>query len=147
MITGLGATELLAVRLGAQGDVTDTHVAWKFNKNVAKTASPVIVDDLLYMVSDDGAVTCLETATGTQVWRERIGGNHSASPIYADGRLYFANERGKTTVLKPGRTFEILATNTLESGCMASPAVAGKALIWRTKTHLYRIESPATEAK
>jgi outer membrane protein assembly factor BamB len=147
MITGLGATELLAVRVGAQGDVTDTHVAWKFNKNVAKTASPVIVDDLLYMVSDDGVVTCLETATGSQIWRERIGGNHSASPIYADGRLYFANERGKTTVLKPGRTFEILATSTLESGCMASPAVAGKALIWRTKTHLYRIESPATEAK
>jgi len=147
MITGLGATELLAVRVGAQGDVTDTHVAWKFNKNVAKTASPVIVDDLLYMVSDDGVVTCLEVATGNQVWRERIGGNHSASPIYADGRLYFANERGKTTVLKPGRTFEILATNTLESGCMASPAVAGKALIWRTKTHLYRIESPPTEGK
>ncbi|OHE79866.1 MAG: hypothetical protein A2107_03080, partial [Verrucomicrobia bacterium GWF2_62_7] len=48
-ITGSGATELWAVRLGGQGDVTDTHVAWKFDKHVARTASPVIVDDLLYM--------------------------------------------------------------------------------------------------
>ena len=47
----------------------------------------------------------------------------------------------KTTVLKPGRTLEILATNTLASGFMASPAVAGKAFFLRTKTHLNRIES------
>jgi hypothetical protein len=54
--------------------------------------------------------------------------------------LYFFNQQGKTTVLKPGRSFEVLATNSLEDGFMASPAVAGKALILRTKTNLYRIE-------
>ena len=63
-----------------------------------------------------------------------------AAYIYGDGRLYFCNQQGKTTVLKPGRSFESLATNTLASGFMASPAVAGKALILRTRTHLYRIE-------
>ena len=147
MITGLGATELLAVRTGGQGDVTDTHIAWRFNKSVARTSSPIIVDDLLYMASDDGTMTCLEVATGNQVWRERVGGNYSASPIYADGRIYIANEKDKTTVLKPGRTFEVLATNTLDAGCMASPAVAGKALIWRTKMHLYRIEASAINAE
>lgn len=147
MITGLGATELWAIKPGGNGDVTNTHVAWKVRRDVAKTASPIIVDDLLYMVSDDGVVTCIEVPTGNPVWRERIGGNYSASPIYADGRLYFANERGKATVLKPGRSFQILATNTLDDGCMASPAVAGKALIWRTKTHLYRIETPPAQPK
>lgn len=146
-ITGSGATELWAVRLGGQGDVTDTHVAWKFDKRVARTASPVIVDDLLYMVSDGGDLTCLEVATGTEVWKEKIGGNYAASPIYADGRLYFANQQGKTTILKPGRTFEVLATNTLEKGCMASPAISGKALFLRTKGHLYRIEASAAERK
>ena len=96
------------------------------------------------MVSDDGIVSCLETATGHQVWRERLSGKYAASPIHADGRLYFCNQEGKTTVLKPGRTWEILATNTLVTGLMASPSVAGKALLLRTKTHLYRIESPRT---
>jgi outer membrane protein assembly factor BamB len=142
LITGFGGkTELWAVRADGQGDVTDTHVAWKCDKMVSKTASPVLVDNLLYMVSDDGMLTCLEAETGSQVWRERIGGNYAASPIYADGRLYFFNQQGKTTVLKPGRSYEVVATNTLASGFMASPAVAGKAFFLRTKTHLNRIES------
>lgn len=139
-VTGLGKTDLLAVRTDGTGDVTDTHVAWRFESMVAKTASPVLVGDLLFMVTDDGIVTCLDSATGVQVWRERLPGKYAASPIHADGRLYFCNQEGRTTVLKPGRTWEILATNTLETGLMASPAVAGKALFLRTKTHLYRIE-------
>jgi outer membrane protein assembly factor BamB len=96
------------------------------------------------MVSDDGAVTCLESLTGKQVWREHISGSYAASPIFADGRLYFFNQQGKTTVLKPGRSFEVLATNALDDGFMASPAVASKALFLRTKTNLYRIEVPGS---
>ena len=138
--TGLGKPEMWAVRIDGQGDVTDTHVAWKATQGAPRTPSPVIVDDLLYMINDDGLVTCLDVATGQPVWKERLGGNYAASPIAADGRLYFANQQGKTTVLKAGRSFEVLATNTLESGLMASPAVSGKALFLRTKTHLYRIE-------
>jgi hypothetical protein len=75
------------------------------------------------------------------VWTDRIGGSYAASPIYADGRLYFFSQEGKTTVLKPGRAFIPLATNSLADGFMASPAVSGKALFLRTRTSLYRIES------
>jgi outer membrane protein assembly factor BamB len=145
--TGIGQPELWAVRVDGQGDVTNTHVAWKVGQDAPKTPSPVLVEDLLYMVSDEGVVTCLEAATGKQVWRERIGGNYAASPIYADGRLYFFSQQGKATVLKAGRTCEVLATNTLESGFMASPAVSEKALFLRTKTHLYRIESGVSGGK
>lgn len=148
IITGFGGkTELWAVRSDGSGDVTDTHIAWKFDRSVAKTTSPVLVDGLLYMVSDDGAVTCLESATGRQVWRERIPGRYVASPIYADGRIYFFNQDGRTTVLKPGQNFNVIATNTLASGFMASPAADGKAFFLRTKTHLYRIESIAPTAR
>jgi outer membrane protein assembly factor BamB len=99
------------------------------------------------MVSDDGMVTCLEQDNGTQVWRERIGGKYAASPIYGDGRIYFFSEEGKTTVIKPGRACDILATNSLPEGFMASPAVAGKAFFLRTKAHLSRVESPVAEAR
>ena len=139
--TGHGTTQLWAVRVDGQGDVTDSHVAWKADRGVPLTPSPLLVGDLLYMVSDNGTATCLEAATGKQVWRERIGGNYAASPVYADGRMYFFNQQGKANVLKAGRALEGLATNTLEDGCMASPAVSGKGLFVRTKTHLYRIEA------
>ncbi|HYT61422.1 MAG TPA: PQQ-binding-like beta-propeller repeat protein, partial [Haliangiales bacterium] len=75
-----------------------------------------------------------------EVWRERVGGNHSASPVSAEGRLYFFSEEGQTTVIDAGREFKVLAENKLDDGFMASPAVAGKAFFLRTKTHLYRIE-------
>jgi len=147
VMSGQGQANLLAIRANGEGDVTKTHLAWKADRAGAKTTSPILVDDLLYFASDDGGVACLEAATGKPVWKERLGGAFSASPIYGDGRLYFPNIHGKTTVLKAGRTYELLATNTLEAGCMASPAVSGKALFLRTRTHLYRIEGAAAGGK
>jgi outer membrane protein assembly factor BamB len=142
-VTGMGKTELWAVKAGGSGDVTTTNVAWKVRSHVGKYASPIVVDDLIYTAAAESFLSCLDAATGEVVWTERIGGDNYASPIYADGRLYFFNQQGVTTVIKPGRTFEPLATNTLDDGMMASPAVAGKALFVRTRTHLYRIESSA----
>lgn len=135
-----GKTELLAVKLNGQGDITDTHIAWRTEKAVSKTPSPIVVDDLFYMISDNGMISCLEPQTGQEVWTQRIPGDYAASPIYADGRIYFSSRQGKTTVIKAGRAFEPLATNVLATGMMASPAVDGKALFLRTKTHLYRVE-------
>jgi len=43
-------------------------------------------------------------------------------------------------VIASGRHYEPLAVNRLDEGFMASPAVSGKAMFLRTKTHLYRIE-------
>lgn len=139
-VTGLNKRELWAVRPGGQGDVTDTHVVWKLGTHVGKYASPLLVDGLIYTAAEESFITCLEAATGKVVWTERVGGKFAASPVYADGRLYFFDQQGATKVLKPGRTLEVLATNTLSDGFMASPAVAGKAFYLRTKTHLHRIE-------
>ena len=146
-VTGLSTREMWAVKTDGQGDVTDTGVVWKFKSHVGKYASPLLVDGLIYTAAEETYVTCLEAATGQSVWAERIGGKYAASPVYADGRLYFFSQQGTTTVLKPGRTFEVLATNTLANGFMASPAVSGKAFFLRTKTHLYRIESVGSESK
>ena len=146
-VTGLMKKELWAVKPGGSGDVTGTHVMWKLGTHVGKYASPILVDGLIYTAAEESFVTCVEAATGAVVWTERIGGKYAASPVYADGRLYFFSQEGMTTVLKPGRTLDVLATNSLPDGFMASPAVSGKAFYLRTKTHLYRIESLASEHK
>lgn len=139
--TGRGGAELWAMRPDGQGDVTDTHVAWKIaGREVPEEPSPLLVDGLLYLVSNDGVVTCFEAPTGAPVWNERIGGNYCASPLYADDRIYCFSVQGKVTVLRAGRAYEVLATNALDEGFLASPAVVGKTLFLRTKTHLYRIE-------
>lgn len=141
IVTGLNRTELLAIKADGEGDVTDSHVQWRLRTRIGKYASPLLVDGLLYTAAEESFVSCIDASNGKAVWTERIGGKHAASPVYADGRLYFFSQEGKTTVLKPGRTLEVLATNHLDNGFMASPAVAGKAFYLRTKTHLYRVES------
>jgi outer membrane protein assembly factor BamB len=149
--TGWSTGQILALRPGQDGEVLDANaetappsgklqIAWKSKRNVPKKPSLQVSGDLLFAMDDGGIASCLEAATGKEVWRERIGGNYSASPLLADGRLYLFSEEGKTTVVAASREFQKLAENTLSDGFMASPAVSGQALILRTRTHLYRIE-------
>jgi len=149
--TGWSNGQLLALRPGKAGEVIDANAApsientlqvvWRSKRGVPKKPSLQLVDDLLFSIEDGGVASCLEAKTGTALWSERIGGNYSASPLTAEGRVYFFSEEGKVTVIEAGRQFKKLAENSLADGFMASPAVTGKALILRTKTHLYRIEN------
>lgn len=132
---------VLAVKPGGTGDVTQSHVVWSSKRNVPKKPSLILAKDLMFTIDDGGFAGCLDAKSGDEIWRERVGGNYSASPLLAEGRLYVFSEEGKTTVLEASRAFHLLATNQLEDGFMASPAVSGKALILRTKSALYRIES------
>jgi outer membrane protein assembly factor BamB len=144
--TGFANGQLFAVRTGGNDLITDTHVAWKVKRGVSNKPSILLIDDLIYMINDVGIASCLEAKTGELVWQKRIGGEYSASPVYADGRIWLFSEDGKTTVIRPGRTFELLAENQLDEGFLASPAIAGKSFFLRTRTHLYRIEEkPASK--
>ncbi len=138
--TGFMKPEIWAIRLaGLKGDATASHVAWKQKAGAPDQSTPVVLGQRLYMVSSGGILSCLDTADGHIVWKERIGSDFAASPLVADGRIYFFDTQGNTTVIAPGDTFQPLAKNALADGCMASPAVVGKALIVRTKGALYRI--------
>jgi outer membrane protein assembly factor BamB len=141
IVTGLVRKELWAVKASGSGDVTETHVAWKQKAGIGKYSSPILVDGLIYTAAEESFISCIDARNGEVVWTERVGGKFAASPVYADGHLYFFDQQGKALVVKPHRTLNIIATNTLDSGLMASPAVAGKALFVRTKTHLYRVEN------
>ena len=100
----------------------------------------MLVGDLLYTVSDQGVLICLEATTGEQVWSQRMKGKFGASLLTTGDRIYLSNTNGTTTVIAPGREYRELAVNQLDDGLWASPVVTGKALLLRTKTHLYRIE-------
>ena len=137
--TGFNRADLLAIRPDGEGDVTDTHVAWRTTKGAPLTPSVVLVGDELYAVSDMGIASCFDAKTGKVHWQERIDGNYSASPLAADGRIYFQNETGTGVVLKASREFTKLATNPLGERTLASYAVLENSLLIRTEKHLYRI--------
>jgi outer membrane protein assembly factor BamB len=138
--TSFDSSKMLAIRPTGRGVVTDTHVAWQFDRNVPKTPSMVAHQGLVYSISDDGIATCVEAETGDLVYRKRIGGNYSASPLLAGGRLYFTSEDGVTTVVRAGEEFEELGANALEERTLASLGVIDDSILLRTATALYRIQ-------
>ena len=101
--------------------------------------TPLFIDDLLYLWSDKGVLTCREALTGKEVYREKVSGIYFSSPIAINGRIYCATRDGIMAVVKAGREFKILARNDLEADVFATPAVANGRLIIRTKTHLISI--------
>jgi len=133
----------LAVRLGGQGDVTDTHVLWS-SKAVSSPPSPVLLDDLLYWVNGSGKACCADARTGELRYEEALpgGGRFAvyASVVAAEGRLYAVMRKGGTVVLAAQPEFRILAHNKLasdESDFNGSPAIANGQLFLRSDRYLY----------
>jgi outer membrane protein assembly factor BamB len=135
--TGFMRPQLWAIRVDGSGDVTDSHVVWKHDKQVPEVSSPVIAGAEIYFVSSLGIATCLDAQTGQPCWQHRLGGNFAASPLAADGKLYFTSMEGVTTVLRAGRQYEELARNELFGQTLASLAVSGHSLLIRADRKLY----------
>ena len=130
--------ELLAIKLGGKGDVTDSHIVWRITRGAPSTPSPLLVGDELYFVSDKGIASCVNAKTGESYWMERFGGNYSASPIFANDRILFLNEDGLATWVKPGQKFEVLGKNEVPGRTLATPAFSGGAMYLRTDEYLYK---------
>lgn len=140
----------IVLRAGGKGDVTTSHLAWKFEgKGAPDVPTPVCDGKYLYLVNDKGIAACLDAKSGSTVWgpeRTQIG-TVSASPVLAGGKLYITNEQATTTVLAAGPEFKILATNKLDDDyTLASPAPAGSQLFIRTSEFLYCVAQPPPQS-
>ena len=137
--TAAGGMKFLAVRPDGIGDVTGTQIAWKSSQGTGSRSSQLLLGEKLFLISDAGTASVLDAVSGKALSQKRLSGEFSASPILADGRIYASNQGGDTFVLSAADPSTVLATNTLDDGCMASPAVFDAAIYLRTKTHLYRL--------
>ncbi|HAD22162.1 MAG TPA: quinonprotein alcohol dehydrogenase [Opitutae bacterium] len=143
-----GMGSMSAIRPGGDGDVDKTHVTWSRRKVVPKKSSPLLLNDLLFMVSDEGVASCSNPLNGEIYWADRlkIKGQCASSPIHASGHIYSFSSEGDCIVFKAKKEgLEILAHNKLPNGCMASPAVVGDSLLVRTKQNLYRFDHHNTQ--
>jgi outer membrane protein assembly factor BamB len=134
---------LLALKVGGTGDITESHLVWKYEGSAAPDVpSPVSDGKNFFMVDDRGLVTCLDAKTGNLIWgpEATTEGIVSASPVLVDDRLYIINENAVTSIVTVKPEFKLLATNELDgSYTLASPAISGSQLFIRTSTHLYCI--------
>ncbi len=132
---------MIAVKPGGRGDISDTHVAWKYRRALPYVPSPLAYDGRIYFVKDGGLISSLDPKTGEAFYaQERIGttGNYYASPVAADGRIYVASVPGKLSVVKAGGTKpEVLHVADFGERIFATPALVGDTIYVRTENKLW----------
>ena len=139
-IHGGGPSALVAVGLDGRGDVTETRVRWRFSKSLPDLASPLIYENVLYLVKGGGVMTALDPRTGQIIKQGRLSGAAEgifSSPVAADGKIYVTSASGKVTVLKAGPDWTTLAVNDLDEECYASPAIGDGRIYIRTSHSVY----------
>jgi outer membrane protein assembly factor BamB len=131
---------LLALAPGGRGDVSGSHVRWRFDDG-PDVPTPVTDGTYLYSINDRGIMYVLDARTGETVYGpQRLrNATYSGSPVLADGRIYITDEDGVTTVLRAGPVFELLAENDLVDYTLSSPAVSEGQIFIRTAGFLYAI--------
>jgi outer membrane protein assembly factor BamB len=145
LMSGFRGNALLAIRLAeARGDITGTgSILWSFDRDTPYAPSPLLYENTLYFLKSNNAIlTALEAKTGKQFYGpQRLEGlgRIYASPAGAAGRVYISDREGKTLVIRHGPTFEVLATNVLDDGFDASPAIVGDQIFLRGQENLYCI--------
>ena len=132
---------VLGIDPAAKGDITDSKwQLWKLRQGTPDVPSPVIQDGLVYLCRERGDLICLDAETGEQLYRERTHRHrHRASPVYANGHIYLTSRDGLVNVVKTGRAFEIVASNSLGEVIAASPAISNGVLYLRSYQALYAI--------
>src|SRR6204780_2770386 len=135
---------LLAVKLGGSGDVTNTHVLWRFEKSLPDVPSPLVYKNVVFLVRSGGIATTLDAQTGKVVKQARLTGaleDYYASPVGVDGKVYIPSEHGKVVVLRAAGDWEVLAINEFDSDIYATPAISEGQMYIRTLDALYAIGS------
>ena len=142
VMSGFRNPNLMAIKLGREGDLTGTDaIVWQNQRGNSYTPSPVLHDGKLYMLTDNGMLSCFDAKTGKAFYQqERLGKPYSfkASPVGANGKLYLASENEDVIVVKMGEKLEILATNTMKDQTfIASPAIVDGDIYLRSQTTLF----------
>jgi len=125
---------IFVLRPGAHGDITldgdatsNDSVVWSRTRRGPYMPTPLIYDDILYVLSNNGIFDAYDLASGEEIYRNRVphlGSGFSSSPVAADGKIYLSNEDGDMVVVRAGREFEHIATNPMGELLMATPAIS-----------------------
>jgi len=132
---------LFAIRLDGRGDVTESHVTWKYDdrRGLPDAPSPLLFEGTLFMIKEGGLFTAIDPATGEVAKQGRVGepDQYFASPIGGAGRIITASQSGQLCVIAGGREWEVLSVNDLEEDVWATPAIAGDQVFVRSVEALY----------
>lgn len=140
---------IYAIKTNARGDISldkgatsNDSIVWSVRRGGSYIQTPIVYGDYLYNCRDNGVLSCFDAKTGERKYQEKLGTpgmGFSASAVAADGKLYYTSEPGEVFVINAGPEFELLAQNSMNDICMATPAISDGALFFRTQHYVVAI--------
>jgi outer membrane protein assembly factor BamB len=142
---------LVRVRLGGEGDVSSSAIAWQHTKGMPSLSGALLYEGVLYVVRN-AIVSTFDPETGDLLRQERVRqavGDYYASPVAGDGKIYLASRAGKVSVLRAGRDWEVLSVHDLGEQIIATPALADGRVYVRTEgtLHCFGVDPPEQPAQ
>jgi len=142
---------LRGVRLGGQGDITESNKLWEKDSIGNDVPTSAARDGKLYLLSDTGHLACLELASGKELWSADLPKSrhrYYASPTLAGDKLFCAREDGTVFVGEVSDSgFKQLAANEMGDNIFATPVAIRGGLLLRSDENLYMIGANRTAAQ
>ncbi len=107
-------------------------IAWE---NVTKTYVPsmLVKNGHVFTVGDAGRAVCWKSATGEELWNEKVDREFYGSPVMADFRIYATSKGGVTSVFEATpEKFTLLGQNQLGDECFSTPAICDNRIFLRS---------------
>ncbi|MGD9127496.1 MAG: PQQ-binding-like beta-propeller repeat protein [Planctomycetia bacterium] len=131
---------MIALKIQGTGRQSEEQILWTHEKGTPDTPWPVVVDGLLFYVSDRGIAYCLDMANGKVFWKKRLPGSPFRASALTDGKnVYFTGTKGVTTVVRASKQFKKVAENRLDDRLYSSPVPSEGRLLLRGEKRLYYI--------
>ena len=132
---------MIVVDISDPKNATRERIRYSRDRILPYVPTPISYQGHLYLWNDNGVVSCVETATGKNVWTERVGGTYFGSPICIDGKLYVMSAKGEMIVMAASPQYKLYGKTPLDGPSHATPAVAGGRLYIRTFHRLTCLEA------
>ena len=125
-------------------DNNTPEILWQEPQLRPGTASPIIVDDKIFVINRAGVLNAAKADTGERLWRLRLEGPFSGSPVACGGHIYIASERKGLlqSVDLSGQEGKVTGKIELGETVLGTPAIANDSLYVRSDQHLWKISNP-----
>ena len=131
--------QIMAIRTGGKGDVTETMVAWTASEKMPDASSPVCDGKYFLQTTQTAQATCFDAATGKLLWNHEFSAGFWSSPALAHGIVYATDTEGRTSLFGLADKYEGMGENKLGETVHATPAFADGQIFMRGTKHLFCI--------
>ena len=97
---------------------------WRYDQGTLVEFAPIVVDDKLYAIDNDGVFFSLDAKSGELQWEKKHGSLNASSPAYSDGTLYAVNLEPPQAVAIDADTGSLIWKRDLPARSESSPIVS-----------------------